>query len=146
MCVLYVKTMDLDSLTRFIIIIIICQLRYPLAVGTMATPSANIKVRSGMKGKAVIILHVYNDFLWAMGDKSDPPELKDISDDEYVDEGEDDDGEGDDSQQQQQENEPATAASDDQPSVEHQQQQPDQSKPATDDTPSMNYTTAGKHQ
>ncbi|CAO3585977.1 unnamed protein product [Absidia cylindrospora] len=114
--------------------------KYPLAVGTMATSSADIKVRSGMKGKAVIILHVYNDFLWSMGDKSSPPELKDISDDEYVEEEEDNDEEDEDSQQQQQqlENEPLTAASDNQPSG----QQQDQPKPSTDDTPSMNYTTA----
>ncbi|ORZ10863.1 hypothetical protein BCR42DRAFT_333177 [Absidia repens] len=92
--------------------------KYPLAVGTMATSSADIKVRSGMKGKAVIILHVYNDFLWSMGDKSDPPELKDISDDEYVDEDEEKDEE------------------DNQPS-----EQQDHSKPSTTDTPSMNYTT-----
>ncbi|KAI7867020.1 hypothetical protein BDF14DRAFT_1882133 [Spinellus fusiger] len=45
------------------------------AVGTMALPTSQIKPRSGMKGKAVHILHVYQDHLWAMGDKSDPPGL-----------------------------------------------------------------------
>lgn len=39
-----------------------------------------------MKGKAVHIIHVYEDFLWAMGDKSGPPELESISDDEYEEE------------------------------------------------------------
>jgi translation initiation factor 2D len=52
----------------------------------MAAPSSEIKVRSGMKGKAVHIIHVYEDYLWAMGDKSGPPELQDISDDEYEEE------------------------------------------------------------
>ncbi|ORX50552.1 hypothetical protein DM01DRAFT_1096375 [Hesseltinella vesiculosa] len=49
--------------------------KYPLAIGTMALPSADIKVRSGMKGKAVLILHVYHDSLWSMGDKTEPPAL-----------------------------------------------------------------------
>lgn len=59
---------------------------YPLAIGTMATPTSEIKPRSGMKGKAVRIIHVYEDYLWAMGDKSEPPEMHDVSDDEYVEE------------------------------------------------------------
>ncbi|KAI8639833.1 hypothetical protein BD408DRAFT_420803 [Parasitella parasitica] len=58
----------------------------PLAIGTMALPTSNITPRSGMKGKAVYIIHVYKDFLWAMGDKSGPPELESISDDEYQEE------------------------------------------------------------
>ncbi|KAF1805774.1 hypothetical protein V8B55DRAFT_1488876 [Mucor lusitanicus] len=58
----------------------------PLAVGTMAVPTSEIRPRSGMKGKAVHIIHVYEDFLWAMGDKSGPPELESISDDEYEEE------------------------------------------------------------
>ncbi|KAI8390842.1 uncharacterized protein BYT42DRAFT_554517 [Radiomyces spectabilis] len=49
---------------------------FPLAVGTMALPSKDIKVRSGMKGKAVHIIHVFHDYLWSMGDKSEPPELQ----------------------------------------------------------------------
>lgn len=52
----------------------------------MATPTSEIKPRSGMKGKAVRIIHVYEDYLWAMGDKSEPPEMHDVSDDEYVEE------------------------------------------------------------
>lgn len=52
----------------------------------MSVPTSEIKPRSGMKGKAVHIIHVYEDFLWAMGDKSEPPELQDISDDEYEEE------------------------------------------------------------
>ncbi|CAO0798618.1 unnamed protein product [Mucor circinelloides] len=58
----------------------------PLAIGTMAVPTSEIRPRSGMKGKAVHIIHVYEDFLWAMGDKSGPPELESISDDEYEEE------------------------------------------------------------
>jgi translation initiation factor 2D len=52
----------------------------------MSVPTSEIKPRSGMKGKAVHIIHVYEDFLWAMGDKSEPPELQDVSDDEYEEE------------------------------------------------------------
>lgn len=58
----------------------------PLAIGTMAVPTSEIRPRSGMKGKAVHIIHVYEDFLWAMGDKSGPSELESISDDEYEEE------------------------------------------------------------
>lgn len=58
----------------------------------MALPTSDIKPRSGMKGKAVHIIHVHEDFLWAMGDKSGPPELESISDDEYEEE-EDEEGE-----------------------------------------------------
>ncbi|KAG1171588.1 hypothetical protein G6F70_006871 [Rhizopus microsporus] len=53
---------------------------YPLAVGTMALPTSEIKPRSGMKGKAVHVIHVYQDFLWAMGDKSEPPGLEQADD------------------------------------------------------------------
>ncbi|KAI9323122.1 hypothetical protein BX666DRAFT_1883530 [Dichotomocladium elegans] len=49
---------------------------YPLAVGTMALSSRDIRVRSDMKGKAVHLIHVYRDYLWTMGDKSDPPTMK----------------------------------------------------------------------
>ncbi|KAG0779657.1 hypothetical protein G6F22_010513 [Rhizopus arrhizus] len=59
--------------------------RYPLAIGTMVLPTSDIKPRSGMKGKAVHIIHVYQDYLWTMGDKSEPPQLSqelDESDDE----------------------------------------------------------------
>jgi translation initiation factor 2D len=42
----------------------------------MAVDTAKITVRSGMKGKAVNLIHVYQDFLWALGDKSDPPNLE----------------------------------------------------------------------
>jgi translation initiation factor 2D len=52
----------------------------------MAVPTSEIKPRSGMKGKAVHIIHVYEDFLWSMGDKSEPPEMQDISDDGYEEE------------------------------------------------------------
>lgn len=52
----------------------------------MAVSTSEIKPRSGMKGKAVHIIHVYEDYLWSMGDKSGPPEHLDISDDEYEEE------------------------------------------------------------
>ncbi|KAG2231959.1 hypothetical protein INT48_001268 [Thamnidium elegans] len=39
---------------------------YPLAIGTMTVPTSEIKPRSGMKGKAVNIIHVYEDYLWSM--------------------------------------------------------------------------------
>ncbi|KAF7727001.1 hypothetical protein EC973_008114 [Apophysomyces ossiformis] len=55
---------------------------YPLAVGTMALPTSEIRPRSGMKGKAVHVIHVYHDYLWAMGDKSEPAEFQNTSDDE----------------------------------------------------------------
>jgi translation initiation factor 2D len=51
----------------------------------MVLPTSDIKPRSGMKGKAVHIIHVYQDYLWTMGDKSEPPQLSqelDESDDE----------------------------------------------------------------
>ncbi|KAI9473486.1 MAG: hypothetical protein EXX96DRAFT_488456 [Benjaminiella poitrasii] len=66
---------------------------FPLAIGTMALPTSDIKTRSGMKGKAVHIIHVYHDYLWAMGDKSSPPELGHISSDDDNDD-DDDDEEG----------------------------------------------------
>ncbi|KAI8345301.1 hypothetical protein EDC96DRAFT_521710 [Choanephora cucurbitarum] len=60
---------------------------YPLAIGTMAVPTSTIKPRSGQKGKAVHVIHVYHDYLWSMGDKSDPPQLQvDSNDDEYEEE------------------------------------------------------------
>lgn len=65
--------------------------RYPLAVGTMVLPTRDIVPRSGMKGKAVHLLHVYRDYLWAMGDKSDPPDMKDMSEDEDEEEDEEQD-------------------------------------------------------
>ena len=48
----------------------------------MVLPTSDITPRAGMKGKAVHIIHVYEDFLWAMGDKSEPPELQNVSDDD----------------------------------------------------------------
>lgn len=56
----------------------------------MTIPTSDIKPRSGMKGKAVHIIHVYEDFLWSMGDKSELPEMQGISDDEYEEEEEED--------------------------------------------------------
>ncbi|KAI8989353.1 hypothetical protein BDB01DRAFT_718788 [Pilobolus umbonatus] len=51
----------------------------PIAIGTMAIASDNIKVRAGMKGKAVHIIHVYKDFLWALGTKAEPAEIEEIT-------------------------------------------------------------------
>jgi translation initiation factor 2D len=51
----------------------------------MAIDTAKIKVRQGMKGKAVNLIHVYQDFLWALGDKSNPPEIDSIEELEGVD-------------------------------------------------------------
>ncbi|KAF9958119.1 hypothetical protein BGZ72_000863 [Mortierella alpina] len=50
--------------------------QYPLAVGTMATPGSVIASSRGSlppRGKAVHILHVHLDQLWAMGSKVDLP-------------------------------------------------------------------------
>ncbi|KAF9563412.1 hypothetical protein EC968_004866 [Mortierella alpina] len=50
--------------------------QYPLAVGTMATPGSVIASSRGSlppRGKAVHILHVHLDQLWAMGSKIDLP-------------------------------------------------------------------------
>lgn len=44
----------------------------------MAIDTSKIKVRQGMKGKAVNLIHVYQDFLWALGDKSNPPDMDSI--------------------------------------------------------------------
>ena len=35
------------------------------------------KLSDGAKGKAAIVLHMYKDYLWEMGSKSDPPEPSD---------------------------------------------------------------------
>ncbi|KZO97637.1 eukaryotic translation initiation factor SUI1 family protein [Calocera viscosa TUFC12733] len=43
----------------------------PVAIGTMAVSPSSLG--NGMKGKAALILHVYQDHLWEMGSKSDPP-------------------------------------------------------------------------
>jgi translation initiation factor 2D len=55
----------------------------------MALDTSNIAVRSGMKGKAVNLIHVYQDSLWAMGNKSDPPNLESIERSEDSDDEED---------------------------------------------------------
>ncbi|KAL1916842.1 uncharacterized protein VTP21DRAFT_5546 [Calcarisporiella thermophila] len=45
--------------------------RFPMGVGIMVASSVDIL--RGVRGKAVKVIHVYNDHLWAMGDKSKPP-------------------------------------------------------------------------
>ena len=82
----------------------------PLAIGTMAVPTSEIRPRSGMKGKAVHIIHVYEDFLWAMGDKSEPPELESISDDEYEEEEEEEEEQGRDGAAEQDKSRPSEPA------------------------------------
>lgn len=46
----------------------------PLAVGTAALSSEDMFM-SGKRGKGVIILHIYNDLLWALGEKTSLPDL-----------------------------------------------------------------------
>lgn len=48
--------------------------RAPVAVGRTALSSKEM-CTGDLKGKAVIILHTYQDQLWQLGDKSDPPAL-----------------------------------------------------------------------
>lgn len=50
--------------------------RAPVAVGKAAASTAEMH-SLGMKGKGVCILHTYMDYLWAFGDKSNPPSLPD---------------------------------------------------------------------
>ncbi|TPX63855.1 hypothetical protein SpCBS45565_g06320 [Spizellomyces sp. 'palustris'] len=48
----------------------------PMAVGTMTVSSADIKKsRYEMRGKGVKIMHTFGDYMWAHGNKSEPPEL-----------------------------------------------------------------------
>ncbi|XP_038127240.1 eukaryotic translation initiation factor 2D [Cyprinodon tularosa] len=53
--------------------------RAPVAVGKAAMSSAEMH-SSGMKGRGVCVLHTYMDYLWAFGDKSNPPSLPDEDD------------------------------------------------------------------
>lgn len=46
----------------------------PIAVGSSVLSSASM-VTSGMKGKGVNILHIYQDHLWEFGSKSKPPQI-----------------------------------------------------------------------
>ncbi|KAF9283710.1 hypothetical protein BGZ68_005199 [Mortierella alpina] len=65
---------DLDE--GALVVIRACGNQYPLAVGTMATPGSVIASSRGTlppRGKAVHILHVHQDQLWAMGSKIDLP-------------------------------------------------------------------------
>jgi translation initiation factor 2D len=50
----------------------------PLAVGHMAIDAD--KINHGVtKGKAVIVLHTWKDYLWAIGSKGEPPEAVAVS-------------------------------------------------------------------
>ncbi|XP_029011211.1 eukaryotic translation initiation factor 2D isoform X1 [Betta splendens] len=51
--------------------------RAPVAVGTATVSSAEMQ-SLGMKGRGVCVLHTYMDYLWAFGDKSNPPSLLDV--------------------------------------------------------------------
>ncbi|CAG8499489.1 1785_t:CDS:10 [Dentiscutata heterogama] len=51
---------------------------YPLAVGFMCVSTNTLKPGSVKKGIAVQIIHIYQDHLWSMGDKSQPPEDEDV--------------------------------------------------------------------
>ncbi|XP_049611691.1 eukaryotic translation initiation factor 2D isoform X2 [Syngnathus scovelli] len=48
----------------------------PVAIGTAAVSSAEMQ-SLGMKGRGVCVLHSYMDHLWAFGEKSSPPTLRD---------------------------------------------------------------------
>lgn len=50
----------------------------PLAVGRMAVDADKID-RDVTKGKAVIVIHTWNDHLWAIGSKGEPPEAVAVS-------------------------------------------------------------------
>ncbi|CAG8510747.1 10386_t:CDS:10, partial [Funneliformis caledonium] len=58
--------------------IVIRDLNIPMAVGTMNISTKLLKPGSTRKGVAVIIFHVFGDYLWSMGDRSSPPELSDV--------------------------------------------------------------------
>lgn len=63
----------------------------PLAVGRMAVDAD--KIDHGVtKGKAVVVLHTWNDHLWAIGSKGEPPEAVTVSTpgDEETGDGDDD--------------------------------------------------------
>ncbi|RUS22292.1 hypothetical protein BC937DRAFT_89765 [Endogone sp. FLAS-F59071] len=51
---------------------------FPMAVGTIAIATSKLTPLSNLKGKAVHIIHVYKDHLWAMGTKADPPDLTEM--------------------------------------------------------------------
>uniref|UniRef100_A0A3B3UT76 Eukaryotic translation initiation factor 2D n=1 Tax=Poecilia latipinna TaxID=48699 RepID=A0A3B3UT76_9TELE len=59
--------------------VLIVNNRAPVAVGKAAASSAEMQ-SSGMKGRGVCVLHTYMDYLWAFGDKSNPPSLPDEDD------------------------------------------------------------------
>ncbi|XP_074642083.1 eukaryotic translation initiation factor 2D-like [Tubulanus polymorphus] len=48
--------------------------RAPIGVGLTAMSSEDMYM-SAMKGKGVLMAHVYKDYLWALGDKSEPPDM-----------------------------------------------------------------------
>jgi translation initiation factor 2D len=45
----------------------------PIAVGVAAFDVGRLSKATGEKGKAIYLLHCYNDELWALGSKSHPP-------------------------------------------------------------------------
>jgi hypothetical protein len=45
----------------------------PIAIGIAAFDIGRLSKATGEKGKAIYIVHCYNDELWALGSKSHPP-------------------------------------------------------------------------
>ncbi|CAF0740401.1 unnamed protein product [Didymodactylos carnosus] len=50
---------------------------YPIGIGQM-TMDGDDMYMSGMKGKGIVILHIYQDYLWQTGTKTEPPYEKQI--------------------------------------------------------------------
>lgn len=57
--------------------------RAPVAIGTAAMSGSDM-FESGMRGKGVHMIHMYGDELWAFGDKSEPPLLKEDESDQLT--------------------------------------------------------------
>ncbi|RHZ59364.1 hypothetical protein Glove_364g27 [Diversispora epigaea] len=56
----------------------------PLAVGIMNVPTNTLERGSTRKGIAVTILHISQDHLWTIGDKSLPPDMDEVQEDQSV--------------------------------------------------------------
>ncbi|CAG8435827.1 6879_t:CDS:10 [Diversispora eburnea] len=54
----------------------------PLAVGIMSVPTNTLERGSTRKGIAVTILHISQDQLWAIGDKSLPPDMDEVQEED----------------------------------------------------------------
>lgn len=60
--------------------------RAPVAVGITLVSSRDL-LEDGMRGKGVLIYHVYTDLLWAQGSKTPLPQVAELEDQFVVDEG-----------------------------------------------------------